>query len=74
MSGDRDPTDDLRLEMATEAVRKADEKATAGRLALEMIHEIKNPLEALGHLTYLALQEAEYPKKSANTCIWPRSR
>ena len=29
----------------------------AGQLALEMIHEIRNPLEALSHLTYLTLQE-----------------
>jgi signal transduction histidine kinase len=63
MRARRDPTNDSRLEVAAEAVRKADERATAGLLALEMIHEIKNPLEALGHLTYLALHEADDPER-----------
>ncbi|MGF7180457.1 sensor histidine kinase [Tunturiibacter psychrotolerans] len=51
------------LAVATEALRKAEERAVAGRLALEVMHEVKNPLEALGHLTYLALQEADDPAK-----------
>ena len=51
------------LAIATEALRKAEERAVAGRLALEIMHEVKNPLEALGHLTYLALQEADDPAK-----------
>ncbi|MEO8870364.1 MAG: HAMP domain-containing sensor histidine kinase [Granulicella sp.] len=46
------------LEAATEALRKSEERAVAGQLALELMHEIKNPLEALGHLTYLACEEA----------------
>jgi len=50
-----------RLDGMTEAFRKCEERSTAGRLALEMIHEIKNPLEALGHLTYLALEQADDP-------------
>ena len=36
-----------------------DEHAIAGQLALELMHDIRNPLEALSHLTYLALQEAD---------------
>lgn len=40
----------------------ADQRATAGLLALEVMHEIRNPLEALGHLTYLAREEAESPE------------
>ncbi len=52
-----------RLAVATEALRKSEEQATAGRLALEIMHEVRNPLEALGHLTYLALQEAEHPER-----------
>ena len=28
-----------------------------------MMHEIRNPLEALGHLTYLALKEKNDPDK-----------
>jgi signal transduction histidine kinase len=51
------------LAVATEALRKAEERATAGRLALEVMHEVKNPLEALGYLTYLALQDADDPAK-----------
>ena len=42
---------------------KVDERATAGQLALEMMHEIRNPLEALGHLTYLTLEEKNDPEK-----------
>ena len=45
-----------------EARRRADELAVAGRLALELMHEIKNPLDALGNLTYLTLEEAESPQ------------
>jgi signal transduction histidine kinase len=52
-----------RLAIATEAFRKSEERAIAGRLALEVIHEVKNPLEALGHLTYLALEEADNPER-----------
>jgi signal transduction histidine kinase len=52
-----------RLAIATEALRKSEERATAGRLALEVMHEINNPLEALGHLTYLASEEAQNPEK-----------
>jgi signal transduction histidine kinase len=52
-----------KLAIATEALRKTEERAVAGRLALEVMHEIKNPLEALGHLTYLALQDADDPAK-----------
>lgn len=40
-----------------------DQRATAGRLALEIMHEIRNPLETLGHLCYLAEQEAEDPNQ-----------
>ena len=56
-------TSERHLAVATEALRKAEERAVAGRLALEVMHEVKNPLEALGHLTYLALQEADNPAK-----------
>jgi signal transduction histidine kinase len=55
-----------RLAIAAEALRKAQEQAIAGRLALELMHEIKNPLEALGHLTYLAREEADNSDKVRN--------
>ncbi len=48
-----------RLTLMSEALRKAEERATAGLLALELMHEIRNPLEAVGNLTYLAGEEAE---------------
>ena len=52
-----------KLAIATEALRKAEERAIAGQLALEVIHEIQNPLQALQHITYLALAEARSPTK-----------
>ena len=42
---------------------RRDERATAGMFALEVMHEIRNPLEAVGHLTYLARMEAEQPEQ-----------
>src|SRR5664279_3437204 len=47
-----------RLAVVTEALRKSEEREIAGRLALEVMHEIRNPLEALGHLNYLAFEQA----------------
>ena len=52
-----------RLASTVEALRLVEERAVAGRLALEVMHEIKNPLEALGHLTFLAAEEADHPEK-----------
>ena len=39
----------------------ADQRATAGHLALEIMHEIRNPLETLSHLCYLANRQADEP-------------
>lgn len=50
--------DDPRILELQELLRKAEERATAGQLALELMHEIRNPLETLGHLNYLAREEA----------------
>jgi signal transduction histidine kinase len=52
-----------RLAAASEALRRSEERATAGQLALEVMHEVRNPLEALGHLIYLGLQEANDAEK-----------
>jgi signal transduction histidine kinase len=46
---------------AVESLQKAEIRATAGQLGLEVMHEIRNPLEALGHLVYLAHEQAEEP-------------
>ena len=43
--------------------RRTGDHATAEHLALEVLHEIRNPLEALGNLTYLAYEEADNPDK-----------
>ena len=48
-----------RLADVSEALRRAEERATPGLLALELMHEIRNPLEAVGNLTYLAMEEAD---------------
>jgi signal transduction histidine kinase len=37
---------------------KSDARATAGLLALELMHEIRNPLDALDNLLYLSFQKA----------------
>lgn len=52
------------LSAAFEALRVSEVRALAGQLALEVMHEIRNPLEALGYLTYLAYQEADNPEKT----------
>jgi signal transduction histidine kinase len=52
-----------KLALASEALRKSDEHATAGQLALEVMHEIRNPLEALGYLFHLTLQDADDPER-----------
>ena len=53
--------DELQRKLASteEALRLCQERSAAGQLALELMHEVKNPLETLGHLTYLALQEPD---------------
>jgi signal transduction histidine kinase len=53
--------DELQRKLAAteEALRLCEERNAAGQLALELMHEVKNPLETLGHLTYLALEEPD---------------
>lgn len=48
-----------KLTMAAEALRRSEERATAGQLALEVMHEVRNPLEALGYLVHLTVHDAE---------------
>jgi signal transduction histidine kinase len=52
-----------KLAAATEALQRSEERATAGQLALEVMHEVRGPLEALGHLTYLASKDANNPEE-----------
>jgi signal transduction histidine kinase len=55
-----------KLALSGEALCKAEERAAAGQYALELMHEIRNPLEALGYLTYLAYEEADNPDEVRN--------
>lgn len=52
----RDITQQKRTE---EALRRNERLATAGRLTAAIAHEIKNPLEALTNLVYLARRDAK---------------
>ncbi|MGA8531008.1 MAG: ATP-binding protein [Acidobacteriaceae bacterium] len=60
-----DPIAELqaKLLLAAEILRKSEERATTGQLALEVMHEIRGPLEALGYLVHLTLQDAEDSEK-----------
>jgi signal transduction histidine kinase len=46
---------------AISSLQKAQTRAIAGQVSLEVMHEFRNPLEALGNLTYLATTNAENP-------------
>lgn len=48
-----------KLTIAAEALQKSEERATSGQLALEVMHDIRNPLEAVGYLVHLTLQDAD---------------
>jgi PAS domain S-box-containing protein len=54
----RDTTEARKTE---EALRRSEQLAAAGRLAVSISHEINNPLEALTNLLYLAKAEAGLP-------------
>lgn len=51
------------LRQSNDVLPILDERALAGQLALEIMHEIRNPLETLGYLNFLALEEAEDPEQ-----------
>ena len=52
-----------RLVLAADALRRSEQQATAGRLALELMHEINNPLETLGYLNHLTLHSSDDASK-----------
>jgi hypothetical protein len=60
-SNDSTSIEELRRKLAVteDALWLSEERGAAGQLALELMHEVKNPLETLGHLTYLALAEPD---------------
>lgn len=54
----------LRFESHRERLFLAgDVRASAGQLALEMVHEVRNPLEALSALLYLGVENADDPQE-----------
>jgi signal transduction histidine kinase len=53
----------IRLAHATEALQEAERRATAGQLALEIMHEVRNPLEALENLIFLARHCGQNPEE-----------
>jgi signal transduction histidine kinase len=61
MDGDTISELQVKLAVTAESLQLADERATAGQFALEVMHEIRNPLEALGNLVYLTTQNAANP-------------
>jgi signal transduction histidine kinase len=70
MHNDKVPSLDERLAAAEEALRLSEQRSTAGQLALELMHEIMNPLEALGHLVYLAREQADDPDQVRQYMHW----
>ena len=54
---------EARLSECTAQLRSTEDRAVAGMHALELMHDIRDPLETLGHLTYLMEREADNPQK-----------
>jgi signal transduction histidine kinase len=58
---DRNPTYEelaARLLIAEESLQQSDRRAIAGRFASAVMHEVNNPLEAIGNLVYLTKNAA----------------
>jgi signal transduction histidine kinase len=51
------------LSSLLEVLRASEERGVAGLLALELMHEIRNPLEALSNLIFLTNLESDHPDK-----------
>jgi signal transduction histidine kinase len=63
-------TPEERLGATEEALRRSEQRSTAGQLALELMHEIRNPLESLSHLIYLARERANDPELARQYLHW----
>jgi hypothetical protein len=70
MDNDKIRSLEERLAAADEALRLCEQRSVAGKLALELMHEIMNPLEALGHLLYLTSQQASDPEQVRQFTRW----
>ena len=55
--------DNVRLRVASEALRHSEKLAVAGRLAATIAHEINNPLEASINLLYLVSHDADTQRR-----------
>jgi signal transduction histidine kinase len=51
-----EPSSTERLDIALAALRKCEVRSLAGQFALEVMHEIRNPLDAIGNLVHLSEQ------------------
>jgi C4-dicarboxylate-specific signal transduction histidine kinase len=62
---ENDDEPDLReqLRLTQEALQRSERFALAGRFSGAIMHEIKNPLEAITNLVYLAKLEADNPER-----------
>jgi signal transduction histidine kinase len=60
-TANRKPQSEFAISNETET--NGQERAIAAQLALELMHDLRNPLEALSYLTYLALQDIDDPVK-----------
>jgi signal transduction histidine kinase len=60
-----DTISSLRIELSntSEALHRSEERATAGQLALEVIHEVRNIAEVLGNVTFLWVEDVDDPIK-----------
>jgi hypothetical protein len=52
-----------KLAAAQEGWNDAERRCAAGELALELMQEVRNPLEALAYLAFLTRQDADNPEK-----------
>ena len=57
------PGPELMSDVKQNPLHNASSQRVAEHLALEVLHEIRNPLEALGNLSHLAYQEADNPRQ-----------
>ena len=70
MEGAKTLTLEERLSDTEDALRRSEQRSTAGQLALELMHEIRNPLESLGHLIYLAREQANDLESARQYLHW----
>lgn len=63
------PPADLSMASLDNPVLEHDQRFTAGQFALEVMHELRNPLETLANLNYLILHAADDPDQVRNYAL-----